>query len=52
MKNVRVRYGIGYGTHTMDLDVEDEATEEEIAEMVHDYVMKRVDYGFEVEDPA
>lgn len=45
-----VRYGIGYGTHTMELDLESDVTDEEIAEIVNDSVMERVSFGWEREE--
>lgn len=44
---IEIKYGIGYGSHTMEIEVEDDATDDEIDTQVHDFVMERVDYGWE-----
>jgi hypothetical protein len=41
-KLVKVKYGIGYGTHQTDIEVEDDATEDEIEEMAFEAVRDRL----------
>lgn len=48
MRIVRFSYGVGYGQHEDSFEVDDEATNEEIEEMVFQTVMDRLDWGFEV----
>jgi len=45
-----VKYGVGYGSHTMDLEAEDDMTEDEIEEMVRDFVMERLDWSWKLEE--
>lgn len=45
---VRIRYGVGYGRHEETMEFEDDATEKEIEEAVGEYVMQKLDWGFEV----
>lgn len=53
MKTINVRYGIGYGTHTFDFEVEDDSTPEEIEEDVRQAVEERLWWSHEVDgDPA
>lgn len=49
-RTVSITYGIGYGRHSDSLEVEDDATEEEIEAMVQDIVMEKLDWGYEVAD--
>lgn len=48
MKTVKIVYGIGYGRHNDELEFEDDATEKEIEETVGEYVMEKLDWGFEI----
>lgn len=48
MKLVKITYGIGYGRHTDEMEFEDDATEEEIEEVVRLSVLDRLDWGFEI----
>ena len=48
MKTVTVTYGIGYGRHSLDFEVEDDATEEDIETYANEAVMERVDYGWSI----
>ena len=45
-QTIMIRYGIGYGSHDMDIDVPVNATDDEIEEEVMNAVMERVDYGW------
>lgn len=49
-KIAKVRYGIGYGSHDMEVDVTDAENDKEIEQWVYDAVMERVDFGYEVEE--
>lgn len=46
MRTVIVKYGIGYGRHEMDLEFEDDATNEEIESDVEAAVIERLDWGW------
>ena len=47
MRLINIRYGIGYGMHETDIEVDDDATKEEIEEEVKDCVMERLDWSWE-----
>lgn len=47
MRTIIIRYGIGYGTHTTDMEVQDDATDAEIEADVQDAIMERVWWAFE-----
>lgn len=49
MKRIIIKYGIGYGSHETDMEVEDDATEEQIEEWVRDCVMERLDWHWVTE---
>jgi hypothetical protein len=49
MKQIIITYGIGYGRHEMDLEVEDDATDEDIEVYAQDAVMERLDWGWKVD---
>lgn len=51
MRLVKIRYGVGYGTHHDEIEVEDDATYEEIESMVQEVVTEKLDWGFSIEDP-
>jgi hypothetical protein len=50
MKRVIVKYGVGYGSHEMDLEFEDAATDEEIESDVEAAVTERLDWSWKLED--
>lgn len=50
MRRVVVRYGIGYGRHELDFELEDGTTDEEIEEEVRVAVMERLNWSWKVED--
>lgn len=53
MRTLIVSYGVGYGRHTMDVEVEDDATEEEIEREVEQAVIERLDWGWkDIDAPA
>lgn len=41
-RTVTVKYGVGYGEHRLEIDVEDDATPEEIEEMATMAVQERL----------
>lgn len=47
MKTIRIRYGCGYGTHTAEIEVEDDCSSEEIEEQVSDYARERFWWSWE-----
>lgn len=49
MKIVTVRYGIGYGTHDMDLEFDDDMSDDEIEEAVMNAVQERLHYSWAIE---
>jgi hypothetical protein len=46
-QTIIVRYGIGYGTHDLNIEVPANATDYEIEEEVMQAVMERVDYDWD-----
>lgn len=44
-----VRYGVGYGQHDMDFEIEDDMLDEEIEREVQDAVMERLDWSWRKE---
>lgn len=50
MKRIIIKYGIGYGSHEIDLELEDDLTDEEIEQSVQDTVMARLDWSWKVVD--
>lgn len=46
MKTIKVTFTVGYGRHTDSLVVDDNATEQEINEMVEDLVRQRLDWDW------
>ena len=49
-KIITVRYGIGYGEHTTEIEVPEDATADEIDEFARDCVMDRVWWEAVTED--
>ena len=49
MRRIIIRYNIGFGSHTTDMDVEDDASEEEIESSVEEAVMERLDWSWREE---
>lgn len=49
MKLVRIKFGVGYGQHETEMEVEDDATDEEIEKWVEDEVTQRLDWSYKVE---
>lgn len=43
---VEIRYSIGYGGHKDEIEVEDDATEEDIEKQVQDAVVERLDWSW------
>jgi len=46
-KIIDIRYGIGYGTHTTDIEVPKNITPEELEAWVGEHVMERVWWSYE-----
>ncbi len=49
MRVVKIVFGIGYGRHTDEMEFGDDVSDEEIESAVQDYVMEKLDWGFEIE---
>lgn len=44
-----IKYGIGYGQHTTDMEVPADASEDEIAQMIFEMLSERLDFSWERE---
>lgn len=49
MKHIIIRYGCGYGTHTTDFEIEDDATDEEIEQAAQDAAMERFEWSYSID---
>ncbi len=47
---ILIKYGIGYGRHDDEIEMDDDATDEEIEESVRDVVMQRLDWSWKKEE--
>lgn len=47
---IRIKYGIGYGSHETDCEVPKDATDEEIHDIVYDMISERLDFSWEREE--
>lgn len=45
---VEIKYGIGYGTHTTELEFEDGTPETDIEQEVADHVQERLEWSHQV----
>lgn len=43
---IEITYGVGYGRHNDTIEVEDDATDDEIEQQVSDVVMEKLDWGW------
>lgn len=43
---ILIKYGIGCDTHYLEIEVDDEAPDDEIEDDVSDQIMQRVDYSW------
>ncbi len=50
MRMIIVEYSIGYESHTMDLEAEDDMTDAEIEKMVHEFVRERLEWSWKFEE--
>ena len=46
MRNIIVRYGVGYGSHDQVLEVEDDATSKDIEESASELVMAQLEWDW------
>jgi len=50
MRIVKIKFGIGFGRHTEEIEFEDGTPDAEIEQAVQEYITEKLDYGFEIED--
>lgn len=46
---ILISYGVGYGRHDTDVEVDDDFTEEEIEREVQEVVMEKLDWSWKKE---
>lgn len=46
MALIKIRFGIGYGSHETEIEVDDDASQEEIEAWVEDEVTQRLDWSW------
>lgn len=44
---LKIKYGIGYGQHTTDMEVPADASEDEIDQMIFEMLSQRLDFSWE-----